>query len=37
MSQILKSVDLTKAQKSRYLKSEVLFFLKLKEMGIIKL
>ena len=29
-SQILKSVDLTKTQKSRYLKNETLFFLHIK-------
>ena len=32
-SQILKLVDLTKAQKSRYLESEMLFFLQIKKMG----
>ena len=31
MSQILKSVDFTKTQKSRYLKNEALFFLQIKK------
>ena len=35
-SQILKSVDFTKAQKSRYLENEMLFFLQIKIMGITK-
>ena len=30
-SQILKSVDFTKTQKSRYLKNETLFFLQIKK------
>ena len=30
-SQILKSVDFTKAQKSRYLENETLFFLQIKK------
>ena len=35
-SQILKSVDFTKAQKSRYLENEILFFLQIKKIGITK-
>ena len=35
-SQILKSVDFTKAQKFRYLENEILFFLQIKKLGIIK-
>ena len=35
-SQILKSVDFTKPQKSRYLKNEILFFLQIEKMGITK-
>ena len=35
MSQILKSVDFTKAQKSRYLENKI-FFLQIKKMGITK-
>ena len=36
MSQILKSVDFTKAQKSRYLENKILFFLQIKKVGITK-
>ena len=32
MSQILKSVDFTKTQKSRYLENETLFFLEIKKL-----
>ena len=31
MSQILKSLDFTKTQKSRYLENEILFFLQIKK------
>ena len=31
-SQILKSVDFTKAQKSRYVENELLFFLQMKKL-----
>ena len=34
-SQILKSVDFTKTQKSRYLKNEILFFLQKKKKSLI--
>ena len=34
-SQILKSVDFTKTQKSRYLENETLFFLQIKKNSII--
>ena len=36
MSQILKSVDFTKAQKSRYLENKISFFLHIKKVGITK-
>ena len=36
-SQILKSVDFTKAQKSRYFESKILFFLQIKEVRITEL
>ena len=36
MSQILKSVDFTKAQKSRYLENKILFFLQIKKVDITK-
>ena len=36
MSQILKSVDFTKAQKSRYLENKILFLLQIKKMDITK-
>ena len=36
MSQILKSVDFTKTQKSRYLENKILFFLQIKKVGITK-
>ena len=36
MSQILKSVDFTKEQKSRYLENKILFFLQIKRVGITK-
>ena len=34
ISQILKSVDFTKAQKSRYLENKILFFLQIKNVSI---
>ena len=36
MSQILKSVDVTKARKSRYLQNKILFFLQIKKVRITK-
>ena len=36
MSQILKSVNLTKAQKPTYLENKILFFLQVKKMDIAK-
>ena len=36
ISQILKYVDFTKAQKSRYLENKILFFLEIKKVGVTK-
>ena len=36
MSQILKPVDFTKVQKSRYLENKILFFLQIEKVGISK-
>ena len=37
MSQILKSLDFTKTQKSRYIKNKTLFFIKIKKICLIQI